>query len=67
MMSYTASVAWSRSILSLRCTEHDPYRGTVLSGRISSVVMSRSCQLVRRCTVVACTSAGASVTHERAL
>jgi hypothetical protein len=45
MMSCTALAAWSRPILSLCCTEHDPYRGAVLSGRITSVVMSRSGQL----------------------
>jgi hypothetical protein len=51
MMSYTVSAAWSRHVLSLCCTEHGPYRGVVLSGRITFVAMSRSCQLGRRCTV----------------
>jgi hypothetical protein len=67
MMSCTTSVAWSCPVLSLCCTEHGPYRGAVLSGHITSVAMSRSDQLGRCCTVAACTSAGASVTHERAL
>jgi hypothetical protein len=66
-MSCTTSVAWSCPVLSLCCTEHGPYRGAVLSGHITSVAMSRSDQLGRCCTVAACTSAGASVTHERAL
>jgi hypothetical protein len=67
MMSYTMSAAWSRSVLSLCCTEHGPYHGAVLSDRITSVSMSRSSQLGRRYTVAVCISAGASVTHERAL
>jgi hypothetical protein len=51
MMSCTTSAAWSRAVLSLCCTEHDPSRGAVLSGRITTVAMSRSGQLGRRCTV----------------
>jgi hypothetical protein len=51
MMSCTALAAWSRPVLSLCCTEHGPYRGAVLSGRITSVVMSRSGQLGRHCTI----------------
>jgi hypothetical protein len=66
-MSYTTSAAWSRPVLSLCCTEHGPYRGAVLSDRITSVSMSKSSQLGRRYTVAVCISAGASVTHERAL
>jgi hypothetical protein len=27
MMSYTTSVVWSHPVLSLYCTEYDPYRG----------------------------------------
>jgi hypothetical protein len=46
--SSTASAAWSRPVLSLCCTEHDPYRGAVLSGRITTVAMCRSGQLGRR-------------------
>jgi hypothetical protein len=70
MMSCTASAALSRPILSLCCTEHGPYRGVVLSGRITSIAMYRSDQLSRRCIIEpqrpACL-AGASVTHECAL
>jgi hypothetical protein len=51
MMPYTVSAAWSRPVLSLCCTEHDPYRGVALSGRITSVAMSRSGQLGRRYTI----------------
>jgi hypothetical protein len=45
MMSCTASVAWSRLVLSLCYTEHGPSHGAVLSGRITSVAMFRSGQL----------------------
>jgi hypothetical protein len=51
MMSYTASAVWSRPVLSLCCTEHGTYRGVVLSGCITSVAMSTSAQLGRRCTI----------------
>jgi hypothetical protein len=55
MMSYTVSAAWSRPVLSLCCTEHDPSRGAVLSGHITwvdaALNMSRSDQLGRRCTI----------------
>jgi hypothetical protein len=51
MMSCTASAAWSHPVLSLCYTEHDSYRDAVLSGRITSVAMSRSGQLGRRCTI----------------
>jgi hypothetical protein len=51
MMSCTASVVWSRPVLSLCCTEHGSYRGAVLLSRITVVAMSRSGQLGRRCTV----------------
>jgi hypothetical protein len=50
-VSDTTSAAWSRPVLSLCCTEHGPYRDVILSGRITSVAMSRSGQLGRRCTV----------------
>jgi hypothetical protein len=66
-MSCMPSAAWSHHVLSLCCTEHDPYCGAILSGRITSVTMSRSGQLGRRHTVAACTSVDASVMHERAL
>jgi hypothetical protein len=67
MMSCMTSAAWSRPILSLCCTKPGSSRGAVLSGRITTVAMSMSGQLIRRCTVAACTFAGASVTHECAL
>jgi hypothetical protein len=51
MMSYTASTAWSRPVSSLCCTKHGQHCGAVLSGRITTVGMSRSGQLSRRCTV----------------
>jgi hypothetical protein len=51
MMTCTTLVTWSHPILSLYCTEHDPYCGAVLSGHITSVVMSRSGQLGRCCTI----------------
>jgi hypothetical protein len=51
MMSYTASAAWSCPILSLCCTEPGPSCGAILSGHITIVVMSKSGQLGRRCTV----------------
>jgi hypothetical protein len=50
-MSCTASAAWSHHVLSLCCTEHDSYRGVVLSGRITYVAISRSGQLRRHCTI----------------
>jgi hypothetical protein len=51
MMSCTMSAVWSRPVLSLCCIEHGPYRGVVLSDHITSVAMSRSGQLGRRCTI----------------
>jgi hypothetical protein len=50
-MSCAASAAWSHPVLSLCYTEHGPYRGAILSGRITSVVMSKSGQLGRCCTI----------------
>jgi hypothetical protein len=45
MMSCTTSVAWSRSV-SLPCyTEHGQRYGAILSGRITTVAMSKSDQL----------------------
>jgi hypothetical protein len=44
-VSGTSSAAWSRLVLALYCTERGLYRGAVLSGRITSVAMSRSGQL----------------------
>jgi hypothetical protein len=72
-MSCTASAAWSCPVLSLYCTEPDPSHGAVLSGRITTVAMSRSGQLGLRCTVelncsdMSARLASASVTHDRAL
>jgi hypothetical protein len=51
MMSCTTSIVWSRPILSLCCTEYGMYCGVVLSDRITSVAISRSSQMGRRCTV----------------
>jgi hypothetical protein len=51
MMSYTVSIAWSRPILSLYYTEHGQRCDAILSGRITTVAMSRSGQLGLRCTV----------------
>jgi hypothetical protein len=51
MMSCTTSAVWSHPVLSLCCTEHGPYHGAVLLGHITSVAMSRSGQLGRRCTI----------------
>jgi hypothetical protein len=51
MMSCTTSAVWSRPVLSLCCTEHGQSRGAILPGRITSVAMSRSGQLDRRCTI----------------
>jgi hypothetical protein len=51
MMSCTVPTAWSCPVLSLCCTEPGPSRGAVLSGRITTVAMSRSDQLDRRYTV----------------
>jgi hypothetical protein len=72
-MSCTTSAAWSRHV-SLPCyTKHDQRCGVVLSGRITTVAMSRSGQLGLRCTVepncngLSARLAGASVTRDRAL
>jgi hypothetical protein len=51
MMSCPVSAAWSCSVLSLYCTEYGSSRDVVLSGHITVIVMSRSGQLGRRCTV----------------
>jgi hypothetical protein len=73
MISYTTSAAWSHPVSSPCCTEYGQRRGAVLSGHITTVAMSRSDQLGRRCTIEPnCSSlfahfAGASVTRERAL
>jgi hypothetical protein len=51
MMSCTTSAAWSHPVLLLCCTEHGSSRGAVLSGHITTVAMSSSGQLGRRCTI----------------
>jgi hypothetical protein len=73
MMSCTASAAWSRPVSSPCYIEHGQHCGTVLSGYITTVAMSRSGQLGLRCTVelnysgMSARLAGASVTRSRAL
>jgi hypothetical protein len=73
MMSCTASAVWSRPISSPCYTEHGQRCGAVLSGRITTVAMSRSGQLDLCCTVeLNCSGlsvclAGALVTCDRAL
>jgi hypothetical protein len=51
MMSCMTLAMWSRPILSPYCTEHGQRRGTVLSDRITTVVMFRSDLLGQRCTI----------------
>jgi hypothetical protein len=73
MMSRTTSAAWSRTVSSPSYTKHSQRCGVVLSGRITTVAMSRSDQLGMRCTVepncsdLSAHLAGASVTRDRAL
>jgi hypothetical protein len=73
MMSCTTSATWSRHVSSPCYTEHDQRCGVILSGRITTVAMSRSGQLGLRCTVepncsgMSTRLAGASVTRDRAL
>jgi hypothetical protein len=73
MMSCTASASWSHPVSSPYYTEHGQRCGVVLSGRITTVAMSRSGQLDLRCTVepncsdLSARLAGASVTRDRAL
>jgi hypothetical protein len=72
-MSCTASAAWSRPVSSPCYTEHGQRCGAVLSGRITTVAMSRSGQLGLHCIVklncsgMSARLAGASVTRDRAL
>jgi hypothetical protein len=73
MMSCTVSTAWSCPVFSPCYTEHGQCCGAVLSGRITTVVMSRSGQLGLRCTVeqkcsgMSAHLAGISITHDCAL
>jgi hypothetical protein len=54
MMSCATSAMWSHPVLSHCCTEHDQRYGVALSGRISTIIISKSGQLGRRCTIAAC-------------
>jgi hypothetical protein len=73
MMSYTASATWSRPVSSSCYTEHGQCCGAILSGRITTIAMSRSDQLGLYCTIEPSYSgmstclAGALVTSGRAL
>jgi hypothetical protein len=73
MMSCTASAVWSRTVSSPCYTEHGQRCGTVMSGRITTKVMSRSGQLGQHCTVelncsgLSACLASASVTRDCAL
>jgi hypothetical protein len=73
MMSYTTSAAWSRPVSSPCYTEHGQRCGAVLSGRITTVAISRSGQLDLRCIIepncsdMSTCLASASITHDRAL
>jgi hypothetical protein len=73
MMSYPASAAWSRPVCSPCYTEHGQCCGAVLSGRITTIAMSRRGQLGLRCTIelnysgMSARLAGTLVTHNRAL
>jgi hypothetical protein len=73
MMSCTTSAAWSHPISSPCYTEHGQCCGVILSGRITTVVISRCGQLRLCCTVepncggMFARLVGASVTRNRAL
>jgi hypothetical protein len=73
MMSCTVLAAWSRSVSSPCYTEHGQRCDAVLSGRITTVAISRSGQLGLCCTVepncngMSARLAGVSVTRDRAL
>jgi hypothetical protein len=69
MMSCTTSAAWSHLVSSPCYTEHGQRCGVVLSGRITTVAMSRSGQLGLRpnCSGMSARLAGTSVTRNRAL
>jgi hypothetical protein len=72
-MYCTTSAAWSRHVSSPCYIEHGQRCGVVLSGRITTVVMSKSSQLGLRytvkpnCSVLSARLAGASVTRDRTL
>jgi hypothetical protein len=73
MMFYTVSAAWSRPVFSPCYTEHGQCYSVVLSGRITTVTISRSGQLglhytiELNCSGLSTRLAGASVTRDRAL
>jgi hypothetical protein len=73
MMSCTASAACNRPVSSPCYTEHGQRCGAVLSGRITTVAISKSGQLGLRCSVepncsgLSARHAGALVTRDRAL
>jgi hypothetical protein len=73
MMSCMASAVRSHPISSPCYTEHGQFCSTVLSDRITTVVMSRSGQLGLHCTIepncsgLSARLSGASVTRDRAL
>jgi hypothetical protein len=72
-MSCTTSAAWSHPVSSPCYTKHGQRCGAVLSGRITTVAMSRSDQLGLRCTIepnyngLSARLEGSSVTRDRAL
>jgi hypothetical protein len=53
-MSYAASAAWSRPVLSYCCIEHGQQCGVFLLGRITTVTIYKSGHLGRLRTVMAC-------------
>jgi hypothetical protein len=73
MMSCSASAAWSRPVSSPCYTERGQRYGAVLSGRITTIALSRSGQLGLRCSVepnysgLSTCLVGALVTRDRAL
>jgi hypothetical protein len=73
MMSCTLSAAWSHHVSSPCYTKHGQRYGAILSGRITTVAMSRNGQLGMRYTVelnysgMSARLVGTSVTHDRAL
>jgi hypothetical protein len=72
-MSCTTSAVWSRPVSSPCYTEYGQHCGAILSGRITTVVMSKSGQLCLRCIVkpncsdLSARLVGTSVTRDRAL
>jgi hypothetical protein len=73
MMSCIASAAWSHHVSSPCYTEHGQRCCAILSGRITTVAMSRNGQLGMRCTVelncsgMSARLAGALITRDRVL